>query len=282
MPSAIARTLSGSLLDHVFGNTAYTPLGTIHVAVLTTSASDWTVGTGAVQSAGVARIALTNNLTNFPSAVTAGTLTSKGNGIAIAFGNAPANLTLVGFALYSAASAGVWLGGGTLNAPLAVSSGSPIRFDAGTMTIRGSSGAGEPSGFLFRRLLDLAFGSAAYAAPANIFGAYFTTAPSNAIGTGGVEPSVGAYARVSRANNTTNFPNATGSAVATKTCATDIAFPNPTAPQGTVVAGGLIDAATAGNLLWSGALVANRVVSTTTTEVKFTANTIALNITPVA
>ena len=59
-------------------------------------------------------------------------------------------------------------------------------------------------------MLNLHFGStgAAFTPPSNYYFALMTTAPTDN-GVGGVEASGGSYARVTVANNTTNFPNST-------------------------------------------------------------------------
>ena len=101
------------------------------------------------------------------------------------------------------------------------------------------------STFLANELLDHVLGNSAYSAPATVYLALFTVAPTDA--GGGTEVSGGSYARKSVTNNTTNFPNASNGS---KTLATEQEFPTATGGWGTVVAVGLFDAATNGNLLY--------------------------------
>lgn len=100
------------------------------------------------------------------------------------------------------------------------------------------------SDFLENELLDHVFGAAAYTAPGTIYVAAYTAAPTDA--GGGTEVSGGSYARVSVTNNATNFPAASGGAKANGTA---ITFPTASGSWGTVVAIGLLDASSGGNLL---------------------------------
>lgn len=103
------------------------------------------------------------------------------------------------------------------------------------------------SDYLENKVLDLILGGVAFSSPATVYVALFTTTPSDA--GGGVEVSGGSYARVSKVNNSTNWPAASGGA---KSNGTEIAFPTATANWGTVVAFGIFDAASGGNLLYWG------------------------------
>lgn len=89
--------------------------------------------------------------------------------------------------------------------------------------------------------LDSEFGSGS---PATHWFAYFTTAPdrNNA---GGVEVSGGGYTRVGKTNDATLWPAASGGS---KSNGVAIAFPMPSGTQGTVVAVGVFDASSGGNL----------------------------------
>lgn len=92
------------------------------------------------------------------------------------------------------------------------------------------------------RILHKEFGAVDYTPDANLFAGLFTTVPADD-GTGGVEPSGGAYARVSVANNATQFPSANP-----KVNANAITFPVPTAPWNQCKAMGWWSASTAGTL----------------------------------
>ncbi len=100
-------------------------------------------------------------------------------------------------------------------------------------------------------ILDHILGKTTYTAPATLYVALFTAAPTDA--GGGTEVSGGAYARAAAVNNPANFPAAVSGS---KSNGTAINFAAATALWGTVTAVGIFDAATEGNLLYSALLTA--------------------------
>lgn len=116
--------------------------------------------------------------------------------------------------------------------------------------------AGSFSDFLELELLDHVFGAASYSAPATLYFALFTAAPSDS--GGGTEVSGGSYARVGVTNNATNFPAASAGA---KSNGTAINFGTATANWGTIVAAAVFDASSAGNMLAWGDLTTNKTVN---------------------
>lgn len=116
--------------------------------------------------------------------------------------------------------------------------------------------AGSFANFLEDELLDHCFGNAAYSAPATLHVALYTVAPSDA--GGGTEVAGGSYARSAVTNNATNFPAASGGA---KSNGTAITFPTATGSWGTVVAIGILDASSGGNLLAWADLAASKTVA---------------------
>lgn len=116
--------------------------------------------------------------------------------------------------------------------------------------------AGSFSDYLENELLDHVFNNSAFTGPTTLYVSLFTAAPTDA--GGGTECTGGSYARVAVTANTTNFPVASGGAVAN---GTTITFPTATADWGTCVAFGIHDAASAGNLLVWADLTANKTVS---------------------
>ena len=114
---------------------------------------------------------------------------------------------------------------------------------------------GSKSDYLENKLLDHVLGNTAFSAPATVYFALYTVAPSDS--GGGTEVSGGSYARVAVTNNTTNF-NAAASGV--KRNSTVVTWPTATASWGTVVAVGILDANAAGNLLFWSTLNTNKTV----------------------
>ena len=109
------------------------------------------------------------------------------------------------------------------------------------------------SDYLEDKVLDHVFGGNAYTAPTTLYVALYTVAPSDT--GGGTEVSGGAYARQTAAFTVsgTNPTTATNSAA--------IEYPTATANYGTVVAVGILDASSGGNLLAYSTLDSSKVVS---------------------
>lgn len=108
---------------------------------------------------------------------------------------------------------------------------------------------GSLSDYLEGKLMDHFLGNTAYTAPATVYMALFTAAPSDS--GGGTEVSGGSYARAAITNNTTNWP---AFAAGLKSSGAAINFATPSADWGTVVAWALFDASSAGNMLVWGLL----------------------------
>ncbi len=114
--------------------------------------------------------------------------------------------------------------------------------------------ASGKSDYLENKYLGYVYTGAAFAAPTAVHLALYTVSPSD--GGGGTEVTGGAYARLQKATTTANF-SLTGN---TLTNATVFAWPDATASWGTVVAVGILDAATGGNLLHWGDLTASKAI----------------------
>ena len=113
------------------------------------------------------------------------------------------------------------------------------------------------SDYLENKVLDQLFGATAYTAPATLHFALFTTAPTDAAGSG-VEVSGNGYTRASFSNTTSNWPSA---ASGSKSNAAQITFPSATGAWGAVVGIGIFDAASGGNLLFWTTIPSRSVVS---------------------
>ena len=107
--------------------------------------------------------------------------------------------------------------------------------------------------YLEDALLKHVFTNTAYTSPTTVYAALFTVAPSDT--GGGTEVSGGAYARQSMAFSVSG----TGT-LATNSAAVE--YPTATADYGTVVAVGIFDAASSGNLLAYANLTTSKTVST--------------------
>ena len=110
------------------------------------------------------------------------------------------------------------------------------------------------SDYLEDKVLEHVFGGNAYTAPSTLYVALYTVAPSDT--GGGTEVSGGGYVR-----KTATF-NVSGTNPTTASNTAAIEYPTATANYGTVVAVGIFDASSSGNLLAYANLTASKVVST--------------------
>lgn len=110
------------------------------------------------------------------------------------------------------------------------------------------------SDYLEDKVLDHVFGGVAYTAPTTHYVALYTVAPTDT--GGGTEVTGGSYAR-----QTSTF-TVSGTNPTTATSAAAVEYPTATANYGTVVAVGILDASSGGNLLAYANLTASKVVST--------------------
>ncbi|RJO66392.1 MAG: hypothetical protein C4523_12670 [Myxococcales bacterium] len=124
------------------------------------------------------------------------------------------------------------------------------------------------SDFLENELIKHIFRTGSFTKPAALHVALFTAAPSDA--GGGTEVSGGSYARAQRDPLDANWAATSGTDGHTENVA-DIVFPAPTANWGTITHFGIFDAATAGNLLFHGALTAPKTVNNLDPAPKFAA-----------
>lgn len=100
---------------------------------------------------------------------------------------------------------------------------------------------------------------AGFAKTSGLYVALFTAAPSDA--GGGTEVSGGSYARVDVPPLDANWTAASATDGVTDNAA-DIEFPVATGNWGTITHMGIFDAASAGNLLFHGALTASKAINT--------------------
>jgi hypothetical protein len=128
--SAFSDYLENKVLDHILGAVAYTPPSTVYFALYVTSPSD-SGGGVEVAGGGYARVAVVNNVTNWPAAVAG----SKRNASTITFEQATAAWgTISAIGILDAANGGnllFW----TAISPRAVVIGDIPRFNTTGVTI---------------------------------------------------------------------------------------------------------------------------------------------------
>lgn len=128
---SFSDSLENSILSHVFGKTTFTSAATLYVGLFSVSPSDSGGGTEFAGNA-YARVAVTNNVTNFPAAAGG----AQSNGTAITFPTStPAGWgTAVAVGFFDAASAGTLYAWGALTAARVVAAGDTPAFAIGTLT----------------------------------------------------------------------------------------------------------------------------------------------------
>lgn len=124
--------LESVLLDEAFGGTDYTPPTTIYVGLSTTAPAEDGTGVTEPTGGGYARVAVTNNATNFPPTGTDGT---KSNGTAISFPQATADWGTVSHFFLADATTGGILAFGSLGLAKTIGTGDTASFGAGSLTI---------------------------------------------------------------------------------------------------------------------------------------------------
>lgn len=130
------------LQDHVLGGADYARPATVYVGLFSTTPTDGGGGTELTNGTapGYARIAITNNATNFPAATTNGTTGKAEKKLAVAH-SGPANSggsdwpTVVGWALFDTSTGGNQLMWGEV-ASLAVTPGAAFTIPADTVMWR--------------------------------------------------------------------------------------------------------------------------------------------------
>ena len=122
--TALADFLENELLDHVLSKATYTAPDTTYIAAFTVAPGDSGGGTE-VSGGSYARVAYTNNATNWPAASGG----SKSNAVTIDFGTATADWgTIVAVAIIDAATSGNFMFHGALTNPKTINSGDGFRF----------------------------------------------------------------------------------------------------------------------------------------------------------
>ncbi|MGN6107653.1 MAG: phage tail fiber protein [Kofleriaceae bacterium] len=128
---SFSNTTESGILDLIFGGQAYSAAATHYVALFTAAPTDGSAGTE-VSGGSYARVALTNNSTNWPAASSG----SKANGGSIAFPTATADWgTVVAFGIFTASSGGTLIAYGSITPNQSVPSGVTTSFSAGQLTI---------------------------------------------------------------------------------------------------------------------------------------------------
>lgn len=126
--------LENKALDIILGGTAWTAPGTVYIALSTAAFSAASTGSSMTEVSGgsYARVAVTNNSTNWPNASSA----SKSNGAVFTFPAATGSWgTVTSFYIVDASSSGNALYGADLTASRTINSGDTASFAVSAITL---------------------------------------------------------------------------------------------------------------------------------------------------
>lgn len=125
--------LEDKVLDYVFSGAAFSSPATVYISLHTADPVE--TGTNEVSGNAYARVAVTNNATNWPAASTPGGV--KANGIAINWPTpTPAGWgTVTHFGIWDAATTGNFLVGGALGTSKTINAGDTVSAAISALTI---------------------------------------------------------------------------------------------------------------------------------------------------
>lgn len=239
MADAFGNFLRDALNDHLRGGTAYSPAAT-HYYALMTSMPLASGGGVEVSGGSYARVAYTNNTSNYP-APSGGTVQ---NANPIDWGTATGDWgTIVGVAVYDASSGGNLLAFALLTTATTVLSGNPFSIPTNSATFNYNASCAW-STYLQNQIIGLVFGGTSWTPPSTTYFGLMTVMPT-ASG-GGTETSGGTYGRVAFAGGTGNWPASSGQLIQN---AAVIDWGTATANLGSIVGVAEYDASSGGNLL---------------------------------
>ena len=119
-------------LDNVFGAIAATPAAIYYISLHTAAPGQTGINEVAAASA-YARVAVTNNATNFPNSTSSPA--TKSNGAAVSFPTPTGSWgTATYFGIWDAASTGNYVGGAALTTPQAIGLNNTVAFAVGALT----------------------------------------------------------------------------------------------------------------------------------------------------
>lgn len=133
MAGSFSDYTENSVLDLIFGNTAFVPSGTLHFALSVTDfGDDGTSGDEPPAASGYSRAAATNNKTTFSNA-SGGSLD---NDVDIQWVEASDDWGIMAYlGIFGQASGGPFYGGGDLTVTKTILSGDTAKVSAGNLTV---------------------------------------------------------------------------------------------------------------------------------------------------
>lgn len=241
MADAFSNYLRDALNNHLRGGTAYSPAATHYYALMTVMPLASGTGGTEVSGGSYARVAYTNNTSNYPAP--SGGQVQNAN--PIDWGTASGNWgTIVGVCVYDASSGGNLIGLALLTTTTTINTGNSFQIPTNSATFNFNASCNW-STYLQNNMLGLVFGGTSFSAPGTTYFALYTVMP-NAAGTGGTEVSGGSYGRVSFTAGTSNWPASSGQQIQN---AAIINFGTASANWGNLVGFAEFDSGSGGNML---------------------------------
>ena len=247
---SISDFLENELLDHIFNGAgaAYTPPTTVYLGLSTADPGDDGSGLAEPSGNGYARKAIAfdaaaSRLINQTSQVTFDQATGSWG-------------TITHWAAFDALTSGNMLAHGSLSTQKEVVNGNTPSVAAGEADISfkalGSKGdtTNNISDYLANKLLDFAFRNQIFTQPDTYCAMCTANIADNDTGSSISEPAGGAYARKQVNPNGGSSPTWDLAAAGLVDNTHDITFADPTASWGSITAQAILDALTAGNLLF--------------------------------
>lgn len=129
MAGSLSDFSENEILDHLLGAATYTPPVTLYLALFTVAPTDSGGGTECTGGS-YARLAVTNNGTNFPAASGG----AKSNGTVMDFVTASAGWgDVIAYAMFDASSGGNMIGWADLASTVTINNGDTFRFAIGDL-----------------------------------------------------------------------------------------------------------------------------------------------------
>jgi hypothetical protein len=130
--AGFVNAIENAVLNHIFGKTAYTAPATYYIGLSTSNPGETGSLAGEPSGNAYARVAVTNNTTNFPNAENG----SKSNGVQITFPEATGDWgAITHFFIADALTAGNVVAYGALFAAKSIESGDIFYFDVADLII---------------------------------------------------------------------------------------------------------------------------------------------------
>ena len=237
---SLTNTYENTVLNYIFNHTGSITNSAVYLALGTNALTDDSTSFTEVSGGSYARKAI-----SFGSAASRA-VTQDGT---VTFDQATADWgTVRSWQIYTAATGGTAIAWGNLDTAKAVNSGNTPSVASGEVVV--SISAGDCSNYLANALLNAIFNGTSYTAPSTYIALWTADLADASTGSTSGEVSGNNYSRKQVNNDSSTAPYWDTSTAGTLDNHDDITFATPSGSWGSVTAMGILDASTAGNLLF--------------------------------